>query len=71
MKIGDNVKAQIRLTPHYGLWLTLGDIEILCDVGDDQPELDGYQVGDLVTVEILRINGEAISGRVVGLGIND
>lgn len=65
MKIGDKVKTQVRLAPHYGLWVTHGDVEILCDVGDGQPELDGYQAGDIVTVEILRINGEAISGRVV------
>lgn len=65
MKIGDKVEAQVRLAPHYGLWVICGETQILCDMGDDQPELDGYQVGDLVTVEILRINGEAISGRVV------
>lgn len=66
MKIGDKVKAQVRLAPRYGLWVTCGETQILCDIGDSQPELDGYQIGDVLTVEILRINGEAISGRVVG-----
>jgi hypothetical protein len=65
MKIGDKIRAIVRLTPHYGLWLSCDDMAILCDVGDMQLELDGYQVGDVVTVEILRINGKAISGRVV------
>jgi len=65
MEIGDKVKAQVRLAPRYGLWVIYDETQILCDIGDRQPELDGYQVGDLVTVEILRINGEAISGRVV------
>jgi len=65
MNIGDILEAKVRLTPHYGLWLTCGDAEILCDVGDGQPDLDPYQVGDVVKVEILRINGKTISGRLL------
>jgi hypothetical protein len=65
LKVGDIVEAQVWLTPHYGLYLSYGEMKILCDVGDQQPELDGYKVGDTVQVEILRINGEAISGRVL------
>lgn len=67
MKIGDKIEAKVRLTPHYGLWLTYDNVEILCDLGDMQPDLlYGCQVGDVVTVEILRINGDAISGRIIG-----
>ena len=65
LKVGDIVEAQVWLTPHYGLYLSYGGVNILCDVGDQQPELDGYRVGDIVQVKILRINGDAISGRVL------
>jgi len=67
MNVGDIVEALIESKPYaYGIWLRLEKYRILCDAGDEQPDFDSFRPGDKVRVKILRINGDAISGRLLG-----